>query len=172
MLPVFVNIVVASTHAALLDCSATDRSGFKPDLIIQVPVSDCSGTPPLRVALFSQLIYLFPVFHERCRFSPVPLTRREEFQTTVPVFFVVPLRKTMNPIAGSPKVSKWLTWITRPILQGSENGFSKRVVITYPWRLNELTTPRRCSVDSIVPPFMALPLSECKTSGLSIAAIP
>ena len=51
--------------------------------------------------------------------------------SAVPVIFVVPLHKAINPVASSPNICKWLGWVTGPVFQGSEDGFSKRVIITY-----------------------------------------
>lgn len=81
----------------------------------------------------SQLIYLFPVIHQLFGFPSMPLSLRKEFDSAVPVLFVIPLGKAMHSVASRLKLSKRFAWITWPILQSSENGFSKRIVITNPW---------------------------------------
>lgn len=106
--------------------------GVEPDGGDWVPVSDAAG-PAFRVVLPSVFVDALPVFQDLLLSPEVSVVRSDEPDGAVQVLGIVPRGEAVHPRLGVHDVFKGLSRIFRPILQGPEQRFGKRVVVTDSW---------------------------------------
>jgi len=88
------------------------------------------------------------------------LSWRDEADGAVQVFLVIPVDEATHPFSRFDEIGKCLARIPwryfKVLNKDSEYGLS----LLTDGRLNDDITPSRCSVASMVAPFIELPLSE------------
>ena len=134
-----------------------------------IPATRFAVFPSIRFCLFGSLIGGFALPQNQPILAGMALHGRDESDDAMSMLSVVPSGKSLHPVARGRQVGKRLARITRGLLQGLEQRFGVRIVVT-----DRRATKRRHDTQVLqaphrVAPFMGPPLSACSTTVIMTA---